>query len=146
MATTPYMTRLQNWLNDTQERFGSYLPFFYGDMLSPGMNDSEAYGRCMQLYKFLNQRMSEGKSQSYNPGKEQIHLKLVIDGNRSRVYNMSNGSLYAVMSKDPRSGSLSYYGPVEGLQRFGGRNEFQGILQDMHDGKYDGGDYQKKAA
>ena len=144
LRTSAYFTRLQNWLNNTEERFGSYMPFFYGDVLDPSRSDRENYDRCMHLYKFIDHRMSEGKAA--NPAKEHIHLKLDIDGNTSRVYNMSNGSLYAVMNKDPRSGSVSYYGPVEGLQRFGGRNEFQGILQDMHDGKYDGGDYYHKKA
>ncbi len=139
---TPYFARLQNWLGGFMS--GHDMPLYHGNVLDPARSDMENYLSCLSLYESAGRSRPQATSQSpaHNPAKDYIQLKLHTDGNVTRVYDMSKGSMYAKMIRDPDTGSVSYFGPVEGLTRFGGRDEFKSFWVDSLDAKWNGGYFQ----
>ena len=139
---TPYFRKLQSWLDNTEKRFGSYMPLFHGNALDPSKSDLENYESCMQLYRMVDRGVQEGsRQQPSSSGKENVHLKLVNHGNRISVYDMNNGSLHAMYSMSP-NGGLMFYGPKDEVNMFLGREGFKGMQMDALDGKLDGGYFQ----
>jgi len=143
-GATLYLKELQGWLERTRSKFDDYVsPTIKSlDLIKKGWSEERAQGYCEGLRSYIVDSMESRSQKSSDPSTKMMHLKMCIENGKSVVYDMLNGGVYAMMSRNPSGGSMSYYGPERGLQMLGGRNEFQGIVQDMHDGAYDGGYFQ----
>ncbi|MBI2580168.1 MAG: hypothetical protein HYW27_04685, partial [Candidatus Aenigmarchaeota archaeon] len=121
-----YLQKYQAWLDETMSEFGEYAPLYHGlDITGSGWSEREAYERCNRIRDYIINSMDERRPGRVRerpamrmeepPGNRHLHLMLSVEGNTSVVYDMSNGSIYAIMSRDAGGRSFSYYGPERGL-------------------------------
>ncbi|MDI6721553.1 MAG: hypothetical protein QMD85_04125 [Candidatus Aenigmarchaeota archaeon] len=143
-----YIDKLQAWFKETRSDFHDYMPARIDGASIDRLNLKEialergkeyAKGFCQGLRDSINYMIDSRGKKEQSPENEILHLTLCVNGQTSKLIDMRDGSAYAIMSRNPYNGSVSYYGPRRGLQMLGGRNEFLGIMQDFRkDGIYDG--------